>query len=300
MPYNLLLLPLLAGFVIISKVHLYRYYTSQLQKEQLLLAASLAGLATLVVSRVGCVAIAHAPTGEYLVALVHGVSNFHYVGTALGTIVIAFIVRWIFNYLVPENLAGFWLYNSGAFNQLESMLLQSVIGLPPTIKKMGAARLLQTQALRKIKVFSAALRRSNWRSAGIWYATTRALDSSAHWTKQNRLFPASNPKPVMLTMKDGKVYVGFVSELPPVKSDGLQFVRILPLWSGYRDSETKVVSKTTSYERNIERSTDPTAFLKVIPVCEISSANLYDPDAFEISDYSVSILPEQASEDKAS
>jgi len=83
-------------------------------------------------------------------------------------------------------------------------------------------------------------------------------------------------------MQDGKVYVGLIDELPPVTSGGLQYVRLLPIWSGYRDSSNKQVLKTTSYKEAVEAADDPTTFLKVLPFAEIQSANLFETDAFEI------------------
>jgi hypothetical protein len=53
-------------------------------------------------------------------------------------------------------------------------------------------------------------------------------------------------KPVMLSLNTGKVYIGIVLEIPnPVREP--MAVRILPMFSGYRDAESRL-NLTTDYE----------------------------------------------------
>lgn len=52
--------------------------------------------------------------------------------------------------------------------------------------------------------------------------------------------------PLLITLEDGKVYVGNAIRLPNPELDR-QDVRILPLLGGYRDKDTKKLTLTTDY-----------------------------------------------------
>lgn len=90
-------------------------------------------------------------------------------------------------------------------------------------------------------------------------------------------------KMVMLTLDDGKVYCGYIDWIPgnPGASDA--FLEIIPVFSGYRDSETKRVSLITSYApflAEVDRSAWD-QFKKVVPLERISSAGEFDPEYFD-------------------
>lgn len=89
---------------------------------------------------------------------------------------------------------------------------------------------------------------------------------------------------VSFTMKNGKVYVGWPVALPrPSRS---AYLSVLPLFSGYRNSEHDVIF-TTEYwdiyqQRREEGEHDAYGgFLLVLPVEEISSASLFDLDIYD-------------------
>jgi hypothetical protein len=96
-------------------------------------------------------------------------------------------------------------------------------------------------------------------------------------------------KQVSVSIKSGKVYVGFItSNFDPAYER--KYIRFLPTSSGYRNSpDQKVVFNTNYahvYQKIIEENN---AFLLggvddfqiIVPVSEISSANLFDPSAYE-------------------
>ena len=97
-------------------------------------------------------------------------------------------------------------------------------------------------------------------------------------------------RPVMFTMNDSKVYVGWVIRAPnPVESR--KAVRILPLVSGFRDSETRVLEFTTDYLGLIDKISDdsPESPLNhldlvdleiVLPVECIVSSHPFDFEAY--------------------
>jgi hypothetical protein len=119
-----------------------------------------------------------------------------------------------------------------------------------------------------------------------------------------------NGKPIMLSIKSGKVYVGIVSAIPN-PAFPLESVLLLPLWSGHRDDQTKTVKKTTPYpidaylgiedkirgqlqaehpnwaEEQLESAvadyidTKATRFEIVIVIDEIQSMNSFDQEVYD-------------------
>lgn len=87
--------------------------------------------------------------------------------------------------------------------------------------------------------------------------------------------------PVMLTLKNGKVYVGLINTgVSNAEKD--QYISIIPIISGYRD-EKHEVQYTTNYALAFQEvARKPTnrnrarGLTKVIPVAEIVSSNIYD------------------------
>jgi hypothetical protein len=264
MPFNLLLMPLIAGYLFLSGSHLFAYATSLLEKEQLLLRASLAGLVLGIVSRVMCWLVANTEQGRLAVLFLYHLAPFPFIGTALGTLGLAYGARTALNYLVPNTVAGEWLYHSGRLNQLEMLLLRSTMGVAPG-PYLAKRRLIWAQ-VRKVA--------SNLR-LGREAIRTSLIES---------LFPTGSPEPVMLTMRDSKVYVGYISELPPVTGKDLLYFRLIPIWSGYRSETTKEVVQVTSYLQALEQAADPSTLMKVLACADVSNANLFEDDLFEIPD----------------
>lgn len=161
MPFNLLLIPLVAGYLFLIQAHLFAYSTSLLEKEQLLLRVSMVGLALAIASRLLCCALATLSFGIQLKAALYQLAPFPYIGTALGTIPISVAAYQITNFLVPQNIAGDWLYHSNRLNQLESLLMRSVMGVAPR-EEISKKKLLWIQTKRLI---SPLLRTPNWGKA---------------------------------------------------------------------------------------------------------------------------------------
>jgi hypothetical protein len=93
---------------------------------------------------------------------------------------------------------------------------------------------------------------------------------------------------VALTTRNGKVYVGLVlTNVDPAYDR--RYIRLLPLSSGYRDKDTQTVNFTTDYSRVYAEMLESESLLDderasefeiVLPVSEIVSANLFNPDAY--------------------
>ena len=91
--------------------------------------------------------------------------------------------------------------------------------------------------------------------------------------------------PIMFTLEDGKVYVGWTNAAPnPVHAR--RSVRFLPLMSGYRDSKTHKVTFVTDYYEIFNKISSPECselnhlsaedFEVVVPVDRICSSHLFD------------------------
>lgn len=95
---------------------------------------------------------------------------------------------------------------------------------------------------------------------------------------------------VSITLSSGKVYIGFVtSNFDPAFER--RYIRLLPMLSGYRDAATKdlIISRdyARAYQRLIEEDNAllieaADRFQVVIPIPEIASANLFDPDVYSV------------------
>lgn len=239
--------------------------------------ASLAGLFLLLLSRIICTEIADTSVGEILLGIKDRIAPFPYMGTAAGTLLLAGFLTLALNCLIPASEAGLWVYHAGKLDKLESVLLSSALGVRPT-GRMGYPTLFIRQLwldlLRTCKRWSDfVLRRSD--------------------TGGYSCFDVGEPQLLMITLGDNKVYVGFVSQLPPVSASELSYVRILPVWSGYRDKDDRRVYRTTNYDQAVLESKDRELLIKLVPAKEIMAAGIHVDGTFPIQD----IAPSNGYED---
>lgn len=91
---------------------------------------------------------------------------------------------------------------------------------------------------------------------------------------------------IQLSLKNDKCYVGWIKSLPIPSSSS--YITILPVYSGYRDKETKRLHFTTQYldvyatyvrEGDVFDIRELTSL--VIKIDEIVSASRFDPDMYE-------------------
>lgn len=185
MPFNLLLLPLLGGFLFVRYWNPTRYHALRAEKERLLILASLAGLASLVT---------------------------------------AFTLITLSGSLIPCRqgwpcLPRWWAANI-PFEYSGTAMLAFTIGA------------------------------SSWCPLNWVFKRDRAIDRVIDEDKapfELLLKKAQDQtKTVSVTMKNGKVYVGFVIHTfnPALPTRSIQ---ILPTKSGYRNDETKWIEFTTFY-----------------------------------------------------
>lgn len=93
----------------------------------------------------------------------------------------------------------------------------------------------------------------------------------------------SRGKMVMITLEDGKVYCGYVDWIPGNPGSPDAFLEILPVFSGYRGTESKRVSLPVTYAPFLKKlnSDEWIQFKKVVPVASIATAGEFDPEYFD-------------------
>ena len=222
MPYNLLLLPLLGGYIFITQWNRTRFSVMRIDGHRLLFQAATAG-ATFLLSAVFLSTLCRRlGIGWWLDAYWHASVPFDHSGKAAIAFLIGALLWLPLNYFTDRN-SGIERAIQSQENPLELMLQKAVTG--------------------------------------------------AHL--------------VLLTVKNGKVYVGFVSDnFNPALPN--QYVKLLLTTSGYRDNDTKKVTFTNDYTAVFEQlinedEPDPLViegFEIVIPMAEIQSVSFFAPDIY--------------------
>lgn len=222
MPFNVLLLPLLGGYVFISYWNRTRFSARRYSGERLLLHAALAGVFWLVVSYIAVCLIAE--RWPALPDYWRSVMPFEHSGTSLGALLLGVTAWWPLNFLFKR----------------------------------------QKEHRRTIRAWNDYLE--------------ELIDQALEETRQ-----------ISVTLKNGKVYVGFVVKAFDPAYDR-KYMVILPLLSGFRAETTHELTLNTDYTRVYQElmGEDETRLVRgvgdfqvVIPIAEILSANLFDPDAYQ-------------------
>ena len=92
---------------------------------------------------------------------------------------------------------------------------------------------------------------------------------------------------VELSLRSGKSYIGFVFE-SGIARHGESDVALLPMASGYRKEDTRELEITTDYAPVLWKSLEELSslvyedFRIVIPMSEIVTARIFDPDVYEL------------------
>lgn len=222
MPFNVLLLPLLGGYLFLTHWNRTRFDTKRYSGERLIFHAAVAGVVFLILSFFAVKVIQTANPGIY--DAWRELVPFPYTGTSFGAFLLGAL--------------GWWPLNRWIFK-------------------------LEDEQRRTISEWGDHLE--------------ELLERALRETKQ-----------VSVTLKSGKVYVGFVtSNIDP--SYDRKYLQILPISSGYRHPETQEVSFTTDYaevyaqmvhQDNAFVVSGARDFLQVLPVLEITAASFFDPDAY--------------------
>lgn len=112
----------------------------------------------------------------------------------------------------------------------------------------------------------------------------KAVDNSGDELEQLFKQTAKEENLLQVTLKNNKVYVGFVEYIPPPKESN--YLKIIPVISGYRNSETKRLTFTTDYYEAIllyqsEDSKHESFQMDItLKQDEILTANVFDYDVY--------------------
>jgi hypothetical protein len=95
-------------------------------------------------------------------------------------------------------------------------------------------------------------------------------------------------KLVSITLKSRKVYIGFISQNFFSPWQGVKSIKVIPVYSGYRDEKDFHIVFTTSYDTVIKYTVeeddidlDIDDFQMGIPVSEMITVNIFDPRVYE-------------------
>ena len=222
MPFNLLLFPLLGGYVFVTKCNFTKYKALRYDGQRLLFASALIGcmLLFLSFSCVKIIAFCFPDAKSTYKSL--AILPFDYTAATLGAFLLG-IVLWM-----PINLV-----------------------------------------YRERKGIRRAIRQNN---DPFELLLLHSLDES---------------KQVFITLKNHKVYIGWVVEIPnPAISKN---IKIIPSLSGYRDANTKRFTIMTKYWQVYQKIQDTSLpnveqidFAIVLPIGEILSASQFDTTAYDV------------------
>ncbi|WKN45889.1 hypothetical protein [Tunicatimonas pelagia] len=112
------------------------------------------------------------------------------------------------------------------------------------------------------------------------YRAARKRNDSLELLLINAIF---DDIPVTLSLKSGKVYIGYVTAEGDTNTSERKQVRILPVLSGYRKTDTKELIITTNYAATIQKLQfkPPVPYDVVIPIAEIETARFHDEHLFQ-------------------
>lgn len=258
MPFNQLLLPLIGGFLLVNFTHILSYWTSRQGREQLIFASALAGFVALVLARMVIVPLKQTSFGNWLGGMIHTFAPYPGIGTALGAFVLCLVLWCWINWVWPKDEAARWLYGTSTYNSLERLFFYSALPVEE-VKSNGFIRELLSRMFK-----GAAIR--------LWTTARRSREAPEAVSK-------IDPIPVLLSLKDRKVYVGWLEWFPPLRANDAPYIRIFPVWSGYRDPETLRVVPTEHYSDETFGDSDMLR-VKIIRTDELANVSLFDAGVF--------------------
>jgi hypothetical protein len=213
LPFNLLLFPLLAGYLFLHTNRYLRWKAQTLDGNRLVLEAAKYGIVFGTLGRAVTFCAAHIPKEGYVEYGLHQAAPFDYVGTAIVALLLGAICGPVSNLFFDELAAK-----------------------------------------------SLALRRQG-------NHLLRLLNEAS---EEGSL--------ISLTLDTRKWYVGYVVETPSLDPKD-QFFSIIPIFSGYRDSDTLEARRLTEYRFDSISNLD--AYAKVLNTSRVIDANVFDVDLYE-------------------
>jgi len=107
MPSGLLLLPLIGGYFFLTLCNRTRFYFRKHEGHRLYLSAAAIGVLLLILARVIIIGLAVSPWGDQLYDGFRRFAPFDFAGTAVGSLILGFLLPWAFNLQINEQASGF-------------------------------------------------------------------------------------------------------------------------------------------------------------------------------------------------
>lgn len=221
MPFNVLLLPLLGGFILVTRWNHTRFTTKRYAGERLVFFAAIAGVFLAILSFLLVRATAWMWPG--LEAAWQRHVPFEYAGTSLLAFLLGFVLWRPLNRWSPREDAL-----HAAIEQWNDFL-----------------EILLEEAVKKTLMVS-------------------------------------------ISLKSGKVYIGFVTSNYDPSYDR-KYIRLWPILSGYRNKDTQEFAVTRNYAHAYAETVSGDAgssvldrFQVIVPVGELQSASFFDPKTYDL------------------
>ncbi|HWB98038.1 MAG TPA: hypothetical protein VG672_15095 [Bryobacteraceae bacterium] len=255
MPANLLLLPLLAGYLFVHIGNRFRFRAQALDGYRLLIESAMAGVVLLGLSRVVTIALGvffpgiHSFWHQYIVPD----RNLPYLGTAVGSLILGVVLPALDNRRPRLGLG----------TRIARLLL-----LPRNMRP-----------LRRLVLKIRAAYQENRRAA---------LDSEIrlHGNGLTRLLhdAATFGTLILVTLANRKWYVGYVAEAVNLEPQEFCF-RLLPVLSGYRDKDTLKLQRQVYYRPAYEDIRAVNGNLEVFVITlalkDVQDARIFDESIYE-------------------
>ncbi|MBC6425095.1 MAG: hypothetical protein GDA51_01185 [Ekhidna sp.] len=98
----------------------------------------------------------------------------------------------------------------------------------------------------------------------------------------------TNDKLIMISLKDSKVYIGFVDSFPDCDNFNFPYFKLFPLYSGYRSDQNRNLYITTNYfdaYENLKNFDKLGNIEKVIKTDELISVSFFNKELYDQFNY---------------
>lgn len=189
--------------------------------------------------------------------------------TGIAIVFIAFIVRVLLDFVFQNSINWIFSFLYGIFPiREEPYLWTSIFSFTITI--------LLTLIINKIIIYR----------KGKSFIVEKAIDDEGDEIEQLFKTSAVTGELMQITLTNNKVYIGFTEILNEPKKTN--YLKITPVMSGYRDSETKELIITTEYFKVLKIFTSDCPKFDIYDIDisikqdEILTAGIYDQNVFDL------------------
>jgi hypothetical protein len=192
-------------------------------------------------------------------------------------------------------ITSYWASRQGKEQLLMALALVGIVAFN-SLERLFFLSVLRVEQVRTRSFVAERAIRTLWhppRRLGRWLSRLLSprpaphqagRDAQAHPADRLDALETSDgrlaPVPVLLSLKDRKVYARWLEWIRPLRADASPYLRMIPVWSGYRDAQTLRVGVTENYSEDIFSGSELPA-AKVISTGDIANASLFDPEVFD-------------------